>query len=97
MFTAVNVTLRTRAGALQGWAIRHENGGLEGWFAAGPVDLRAPVAGEHENVLPALGVAGRERGSPPGCSEGSRTGTCSEAVEDDGQHPVPYLLLRAGA
>ena len=51
------VTLRTRAGALRGRAVRHENGGLEAWFAPGPVSLRAPRNGEHEDVLAALGLA----------------------------------------
>ncbi|MGY4983644.1 PhzF family phenazine biosynthesis protein [Streptomyces sp. 900105755] len=58
------VTLRTRGGTLEGRAIRHDgNGGLEAWFAPGPVRLRAPAAGEHDEVLAALGVAGH----PPGC------------------------------
>ncbi|MER7838999.1 PhzF family phenazine biosynthesis isomerase [Streptomyces sp. NPDC096040] len=57
------VTLRTRAGALEGRAIRHENGGLEGWFTPGPVELREPAGGEHEEVLTALGM-GRDT---PGC------------------------------
>ncbi|MEU1340893.1 PhzF family phenazine biosynthesis isomerase [Streptomyces sp. NPDC005827] len=51
------VTLRTRAGALRGRAVRHPNGGLEAWFVPGPVALRAPRDGEHEDVLAALGLA----------------------------------------
>ncbi|MFD8819944.1 PhzF family phenazine biosynthesis protein [Streptomyces sp. NPDC059627] len=58
------VTLRTRGGTLAGRAIRHDgNGGLEAWFTPGPVGLRAPEAGEHEDVLTALGVVG----DTPGC------------------------------
>jgi trans-2,3-dihydro-3-hydroxyanthranilate isomerase len=57
------VTLRTLAGTLQGWAVRQENGGLKAWFAPGPVDLREPGSGEHEDVLAALGVAA----NTPGC------------------------------
>jgi trans-2,3-dihydro-3-hydroxyanthranilate isomerase len=58
------VTLRTRGGTLEGRAVRHEgNGGLAAWFVPGPVTLRAPEAGEHTDVLTALGVAG----DLPGC------------------------------
>ncbi|MER6536930.1 PhzF family phenazine biosynthesis protein [Streptomyces sp900105755] len=58
------VTLRTRGGTLEGRAIRHDgNGGLAAWFAPGPVRLRAPEGGEHDEVLAALGVAGH----PAGC------------------------------
>ncbi|MEW1776790.1 PhzF family phenazine biosynthesis protein [Streptomyces sp. NPDC086777] len=58
------VTLRTRGGILEGRAVRHDgDGGLEAWFAPGPVHLRAPEPGEHDDVLAALGVAGRA----PGC------------------------------
>ncbi|MEU9451286.1 PhzF family phenazine biosynthesis protein [Streptomyces sp. NPDC048277] len=52
------VTLRTRSGALEGRAIRREDGGLEGWFAPGPVGLRAPGDGELDDVFTALGLAG---------------------------------------
>ncbi|WP_406442012.1 PhzF family phenazine biosynthesis protein [Streptomyces sp. NBC_00631] len=58
------VTLRTRGGTLAGRAIRHDGtGGLEGWFTPGPVGLRAPEDGEHEDVLTALGLAR----TTPGC------------------------------
>lgn len=59
------VTLRTRGGTLEGRAIRHEDddGRLEAWFAPGRVGLRAPEAGEHDEVLAALGIAGPS----PGC------------------------------
>ncbi|MEU6197528.1 PhzF family phenazine biosynthesis protein [Streptomyces sp. NPDC047061] len=61
------ITLRTRGGTLAGRSIRHDgndgNVGLEAWFTPGPVALRAPEAGEHEDVLTALGVAA----DTPGC------------------------------
>lgn len=49
------VTLRTPARALTGRAVR-VNGRFEASFDLGFVDVREPAAGEHDDVLDALGV-----------------------------------------
>ncbi|MGW1624233.1 PhzF family phenazine biosynthesis protein [Streptomyces sp. NPDC002172] len=58
-----DVTLHTRTGTLQGRAVRHANGVLEGWFAPGPVHLRTPTGAELDDVLPALGLSGNAPGA----------------------------------
>ncbi|MBW8798591.1 MAG: PhzF family phenazine biosynthesis protein [Streptomyces sp.] len=58
-----DVTLSTRTGTLQGRAVRHANGVLEGWFAPGPVHLRTLTGDELDDALAALGLPGNAPGA----------------------------------